>query len=94
MDHVREEADKMNTYNLIHTFAICFFLLVLMFTGYQLHSARGEIQDVSADVRNGLYNSEGWAVLNGVVMNEQTWAEKNPERYQRYLEHKQETQEK
>lgn len=43
-------------------------------------------------VKEGIFNQDGWSVLEGTVKNEWVWSQKNPEAYQRYLQEKQQQQ--
>ena len=67
------------------------FAIATVFTGWQLWNTRSDVKSLSTDierVRQGIYNSDGWSVLNGTMMNEWIYSQKHPETYQKYLEQK------
>ena len=75
--------------NIGNYFVVGLFIVLVAFSGYQVYQTRQDIQSASTAIQNGLYNTEGWSVLEGTVMNEWVWSQKYPEAYQKYLERKQ-----
>ena len=71
------------------------FALLVVFCGWQVYHTRADVKNLTQsvqDVSNGIYNSEGWSVLEGTVMNERVYSQKHPEAYQRYLQDKEKRQ--
>ena len=70
---------------------IAVFAVLVVFAGWQVYYTRQEAKNASEGIQsvyNAVYNTEGWSVFEGTIMNEWVWSQNHPEAYQRYLQEK------
>ena len=91
MRGAERSADNMNMLHIVNTSVIAVFAVLVVFTGWQVYKIRQEVKNASEGIQsvyNAVYNTEGWSVFDGTIMNEEEWKKRNPEAYQRYLQEK------
>lgn len=87
--------EQTHILNYVNYAVVGVFALLVVFCGWQVYYARADVKNLTQSVQevyNGIYNSEGWSVLEGTVMNEWVYSQKHPEAYQRYLQDKEKRQ--
>ncbi len=87
--------EQTHILNYVNYAVVGVFALLVVFCGWQVYHTRADVKNLTQsvqDVSNGIYNSEGWSVLEGTVMNERVYSQKHPEAYQRYLQDKEKRQ--
>ena len=91
MRGAERSADNMNMLHIANMAVIAVFAVLVVFAGWQVYYTRQEAKNASEGIQsvyNAVYNTEGWSVFDGTIMNEEEWKKRNPEAYQRYLQEK------
>lgn len=84
-------AGNMSILHFVNGAVIAVFALLVVFAGWQAYNLRQDVKDASEGIQsvyNAVYNTEGWSVFEGTIMNEWIWSQNHPEAYQRYLQEK------
>lgn len=85
----------VNVASWCNSVVVAIFVAIVLFGAWQAYEIKQDVKTASygvQSVREAVYNHDGWSVLNGTISNEQEWAKRNPEAYQRYLEQKEQRQ--
>lgn len=91
MRGAERSADNMNMLHIANMAVIAVFAVLVVFAGWQVYYTRQEAKNASEGIQsvyNAVYNTEGWSVFEGTIMNEWVWSQNHPEAYQRYLQEK------
>lgn len=95
MRGAERSADNMNMLHIANMAVIAVFAVLVVFAGWQVYYTRQEAKNASEGIQsvyNAVYNTEGWSVFEGTIMNEWVWSQNHPEAYQRYLQDKEKRQ--
>ena len=91
MRGAERSADNASILYFANAAVIAVFALLVVFAGWQVYNTRQEVKNASEGIQsvyNAVYNTEGWSVFDGTIMNEWIWSQNHPEAYQRYLQEK------
>lgn len=91
MRGAERSADNINMLHIANMAVIAVFAVLVVFAGWQVYYTRQEAKNASEGIQsvyNAVYNTEGWSVFEGTIMNEWVWSQNHPEAYQRYLQEK------
>ena len=91
MRGAERSADNASILHFANTVVIAVFALLVVFAGWQVYNLRQDVKNASEGIQsvyNAVYNTEGWSVFEGTIMNEWIWSQNHPEAYQRYLQEK------
>lgn len=91
MRGAERSAGNMNMLHIANMAVIAVFAVLVVFAGWQVYYTRQEAKNASEGIQsvyNAVYNTEGWSVFEGTIMNEWVWSQNHPEAYQRYLQEK------
>ena len=91
MRGAERSADNASILHFANAAVIAVFALLVVFAGWQAYNLRQDVKDASEGIQsvyNAVYNTEGWSVFEGTIMNEWIWSQNHPEAYQRYLQEK------
>ena len=91
MRGAERSADNASILHFANTAVIAVFALLVVFAGWQVYNLRQDVKNASEGIQsvyNAVYNTEGWSVFEGTIMNEWIWSQNHPDAYQRYLQEK------
>lgn len=91
MRGAERSADNASILHFANAAVIAVFALLVVFAGWQAYNLRQDVKNASEGIQsvyNAVYNTDGWSVFEGTIMNEWIWSQNHPEAYQRYLQEK------